>query len=124
MLPGFDIEIIEKHHNQKADSPSGTALSLLEAVKAPDQRPVFGREGKTCRRQAGEIGVHAVRGGTVPGDHEVGFYGSYEVVRLSHSAQSRLIFALGALKAASFIAGQPPGLYGMEELFASGHHQV
>ncbi len=116
MLPGFDIEIVEKHHNQKADSPSGTALSLLTAVSAPDTLPVFGREGKTCKREPAEIGVHAIRGGTVAGDHEVGFYGNHEVLTLSHSAQSRLIFALGALKAAGFIITQPPGLYGMEDL--------
>ena len=116
LLPGFDIEIIETHHNQKQDSPSGTALSLLTAVSAPDTLPVFGREGKTCKREPAEIGVHAVRGGTVAGDHEVGFYGNHEVLTLSHSAQSRLIFALGALKAAGFIITQPPGLYGMEDL--------
>lgn len=127
LLPGFDIEIIEKHHNQKADSPSGTALSLLEAVMGSDRYPVYGREGKTCRREPQEIGVHAVRGGTVPGEHEVGFYGSYEVIQLSHSAQSRLIFALGALKAAQFIMHQKPGFYTMEELvnaLESGHHQA
>lgn len=126
LLPGFDIEIIEKHHNQKADSPSGTALSLLDAVRDENSKVVFGREGKTCRRQTGEIGVHAVRGGTVPGEHEVGFYGSYEVLSLSHSAQSRLIFALGALKAALFITNQAPGLYSMDALFSqmvSGNHQ-
>lgn len=127
MLPGFDIEIIEKHHNQKADSPSGTALTLLEAVSLPESRPVFGREGKTCRRSPQEIGVHAVRGGTVPGEHELGFYGSGEVVSLRHSAQSRLIFALGALKAAGFIIGQAPGLYGMADLVrgpGSGQNQA
>ena len=117
MLSGFDIEIIEKHHNQKADSPSGTALSLLEAVRSPGQRPVFGRAGKDCRRTAEEIGVHAVRGGTVPGEHDVGFYGSHEVIHLTHSAQSRQIFALGALEAARFMLGQGPGLYGMKDLF-------
>lgn len=116
LLPGFDIEIIEKHHKEKADSPSGTALTLLEAVRQPGQRPVFSREGRDTRRAEEEIGIHAVRGGTVPGEHEVGFYGSHEVLRLVHSAQSRLIFALGALKAARFLLGKPSGLYGMKDL--------
>lgn len=116
MLPDFDIEIIEKHHRQKADSPSGAALSLLEAVRRPGQHAVFGREGREARRKDGEIGVHALRGGTAPGEHDVGFYGSHETLRLVHSAQSRLIFALGALKAARFILGKPTGLYGMKDL--------
>ena len=116
MLPGFDIEIIEKHHNQKADSPSGTALCLLDAVRHPGQRPVFGREGRNAQRADGEIGVHALRGGTIPGEHDVGFYGNNEVFRLVHSAQSRLIFALGALRAASYMLNKPAGLYGMKDL--------
>ncbi|MDD2561288.1 MAG: 4-hydroxy-tetrahydrodipicolinate reductase [Eubacteriales bacterium] len=127
MLPGYDIEIIEKHHNQKSDSPSGTALTLFEAVRGANQHPVFSREGKTVRRNPLEICMHAVRGGTIPGEHEVGFYGNYEALYLSHSAQNRIIFALGALKAAQFITGQTPGLYTMEELvnaLGSSHHQA
>ena len=116
LLPGFDIEIIEKHHNQKLDAPSGTALMLYDAVSAPDSQPVFGRSGRTQKREKNEIGMHAIRGGTVPGEHEVGFYGPSEVVTLSHSAQDRSIFARGALRAARFIASQAPGEYDMEAL--------
>ncbi|MBR3109480.1 MAG: 4-hydroxy-tetrahydrodipicolinate reductase [Clostridia bacterium] len=116
LLPGFDIEIIEKHHNQKIDAPSGTALMLYDAVSNPDTVPVFGRNGRTQKREKQEIGLHAIRGGTVPGEHEVGFYGPSEVVTLSHSAQDRSIFARGALKAAKFIESQKPGEYSMDDL--------
>lgn len=115
-LPDFDVEIIEKHHNKKADAPSGTALSLLETVD-PDgsQAHVFGREGRQPRAVR-EIGVHAVRGGTLPGEHEVLFLGSDEEVSLTHRAYSRQIFADGALRAAEFVVSQTPGLYDMEDL--------
>lgn len=116
MLPDFDIEIVEKHHNQKIDAPSGTALLLYDAVSTPDSIPMFGRSSRTQKREKAEIGVHAVRGGTVAGEHEVGFYGPGETVLLTHSAQDRSIFARGALRAAAFIAGQQPGEYGMEDL--------
>ena len=116
LLPGFDIEIIEKHHNQKIDAPSGTALMLYDAVSNPETVPVFGRNGRTQKREKHEIGLHAIRGGTVPGEHEVGFYGPSEVVTLSHSAQDRSIFARGALRAAKYIARQTPGEYGMDDL--------
>lgn len=115
MLPGFDIEIIEKHHNQKADSPSGTALALLDAIKKPGTLPVYGREGQQTKRNQNEIGLHAVRGGTVAGEHEVGYYGSNEVVTLSHHAQSRGVFADGALSAAAWLVNQQLGLYGMAD---------
>ncbi len=116
LLPDFDIEIVEKHHNQKIDAPSGTALMLLDAVSAPETVPVFGRCGRTQKREKTEIGVHAVRGGTVAGEHEVGFYGPGETVLLSHSAQDRSIFARGALRAAAFIAARQPGAYDMSDL--------
>jgi 4-hydroxy-tetrahydrodipicolinate reductase len=116
LLPGYDIEIIEKHHNQKADSPSGTARSLLDSVRNPETFPVYGRMGNDTRRKPGEIGIHAVRGGTVAGDHEVGFYGSNEILTLEHRAQSRIIFATGALSAASWLMDKAPGLYGMDDL--------
>ena len=119
LLPDFDIEIVEKHHNQKLDAPSGTALMLLDAVSGPETLPVFGRNGRTQKREKREIGVHAVRGGTVPGEHEVGFYGPAEVVTLSHSAQDRSIFARGALRAARFLKGQAPGEYSMDDLAAA-----
>lgn len=116
LLPGYDIEIIEKHHNQKIDAPSGTALLLYDAVSHPDTVPVFGRNGRTQKREKNEIGIHAIRGGTVPGEHEVGFYGPSEVVALTHSAQDRSIFARGALRAAHFIVKQAPGEYCMDDL--------
>lgn len=116
MLKDFDIEIIEKHHNQKADSPSGTALALLDAVRNEQTLPVYGREGLHTKREAKEIGIHAVRGGTVAGEHEVGFYGSSEVITLSHHAQNRLVFVSGALSAAKWLLGRQPGLYGMQEM--------
>lgn len=116
LLPGFDIEIVEKHHNQKADAPSGTALMLYDAVKNLHSQPVFGRHTRTEKREAQEVGLHAVRGGTVAGEHEVGFYGQGETVLLSHSAQDRSIFARGALRAARFIRGKQPGEYSMDDL--------
>lgn len=118
----FDVEIVETHHNQKADAPSGTALALyhtLESVYGPPREQVNGRSGPACKRKPQEIGIHALRGGTVPGIHEVGFYGADEIITLTHTAQSRDIFALGALKAAAFLLNQPAGLYGMDELMGS-----
>lgn len=112
----FDIEIVEKHHHNKLDAPSGTALMLYDTVKSAQSQPVYGRHTRTEKRQAGEIGIHAVRGGTVAGIHEVGFYGPGEFVTLTHQAQDRSIFALGALRAAKFIATQAPGEYGMDAL--------
>ena len=116
LLPEFDIEIIEKHHNQKLDAPSGTALMLYDAVKNADSQPVYGRHTRTEKRERQEIGLHAVRGGTVAGEHEVGFYGPGEALLITHSAQDRSIFARGALRAARFIAGQAPGEYDMASL--------
>ncbi|WP_286078920.1 4-hydroxy-tetrahydrodipicolinate reductase [Faecalibaculum rodentium] len=116
MLRGFDIEIVETHHNRKADAPSGTALSLLDAVDPESSFDrVYGRHGRPGPRTR-EIGIHAIRGGTVAGDHDVIFFGPDEVVRLSHHAGSREIFVNGALKAAEFLQKQQPGLYTMDEL--------
>lgn len=118
-LEGFDVEIVEKHHRMKADSPSGTALMLYEAVqkeKGPETEPVFGRYGRTQKRGAGEIGIHAVRGGTVTGEHEVGFYGNGEQLILTHRAENRSLFAQGALAAARYLLDQPAGLYTMGDV--------
>lgn len=115
----FDIEIIETHHNRKADAPSGTALMLLDAVKAgceSERNAVYGRHGRDCKRQKPEIGVHALRGGTVTGEHEVCFFGTSERVKISHSAENRSVFAAGALRAAEFLADQKPGLYSMDDV--------
>lgn len=114
----FDIEIIEKHHNQKVDAPSGTALMLADsAASAFDGGKEYlnGREG-ICGKRGKEIGMHAVRGGTIVGEHEVLFCGEDEIVTLSHSARSKKVFAAGAIKAAKWLAGKPAGLYNMSDL--------
>lgn len=116
MLPEYEIEIIEKHHNQKLDAPSGTAVMLYDAVANEASEAVHGRYGRTQKRQPHEIGMHAIRGGSVAGEHEVGFYGPGEYITLSHLAQDRSIFANGALRAAHFIVGQAPGEYDMAAL--------
>lgn len=115
----FDIEIIERHHRMKVDSPSGTALMLFDAVKNETgslKEPVYGRYGRNAKREPKEIGVHAVRGGTVTGEHEIGFYGNGEQLLLTHRAENRALFAQGALRAARFIAHKPAGLYDMQAL--------
>ena len=116
---GYDVEIIEKHHRRKLDSPSGTALMLYEAVKREKNGnivPVYGRYGRDAKRNADEIGLHAVRGGTVTGEHEVGFYGNGEEILLTHRAENRALFAEGALRAAHFLAGKPAGRYEMKDV--------
>lgn len=116
MDAGFDVEIVETHHNKKADAPSGTAKILLHAIDPDGTRPrVYGREGVTGAR-GNEIGVHALRGGTVAGEHSVFFYGEDEILELRHSATSRRIFAAGAIRAARFVCGKPPALYGMADV--------
>ena len=117
-LYGFDVEIIEKHHNQKVDAPSGTALMLADAVKAVDNEKfyVYGREGICGKRNKDEIGIHAVRGGTIVGEHDVIFAGNYETVTLSHHATDRSVFANGAIAAAAFLAGKKNGLYNMSDV--------
>jgi 4-hydroxy-tetrahydrodipicolinate reductase len=116
----FDIEIVEKHHNHKVDSPSGTALMLSEAIgkERYGLSPVFGRHGKIGVREKREIGIHAVRGGNVSGEHEVGFYGDAEEIILTHRAENRALFARGALRGAAFLIKQPPGLYTLKDAVA------
>ncbi len=112
----FDVEIIEKHHNQKIDAPSGTALMLANAVNQVfDDKYTYeyDRHSKRQKRTKTEIGIHAVRGGTIVGEHDVIFAGHDEVITLSHSAQSKEIFAAGAVNAAKFIVGKPNGMYDM-----------
>ena len=118
----FDVEIIERHHNQKKDAPSGTALMLAESVKSGlkvSKTNVYGRRGNVGARNKDEIGIHAVRGGTIVGEHEVMFAGEDEIVTLSHSARSRKIFASGALKAAAWLKDRKAGLYDMDDLLSS-----
>lgn len=114
----FDIEITEKHHRYKADAPSGTALMLAESANSAfgDKKPyVNGREG-ICGKRGDEIGIHAVRGGTIVGEHEVMFAGDDEIITLTHSARSRSVFAAGAIKAAKWLVGKPHGKYDMQDL--------
>ncbi|MGX8706104.1 MAG: 4-hydroxy-tetrahydrodipicolinate reductase [bacterium] len=112
----FDIEITETHHNQKVDAPSGTAKMLLKAVDPDDSFDhIYGREGITGARGR-EIGIHALRGGTVAGEHSVFFFGQDETLEFRHSAASRRIFAAGAVRAARFVANQPAGLYNMDDV--------
>ena len=116
LLDTFDVEIIETHHNKKADAPSGTAKLLVDAVDPGHSFPrVYGREGQVGAR-GHEIGIHAVRGGTVAGEHRVIFYGEDEVIEFKHSATSRKIFANGAVRAAKFAVGKPAGLYTMQDV--------
>lgn len=117
----FDVEIVEAHHSRKVDAPSGTALMLYDAVKdAYEETPqlVGGRYGRDCRREKGDIGIHAIRGGTVVGEHEVCFFGPMERLRLCHSAENRAVFAAGALRAARFLVGKAPGIYDMDDVLA------
>ncbi len=118
----FDIEIIEKHHNQKIDAPSGTAIMLANAInEVNDGKYVYeyNRQAKREKRDAKEIGIHAIRGGNIVGEHEVIFAGHDEVISLSHSAGSKEVFAAGAVNAAVFISNVKPGLYDMKDLIAS-----
>lgn len=115
----YDVEIIEKHHNQKADAPSGTALMLADAVQSGAENPmdyVYGREGIVGKRKPRELGIHAVRGGTIVGEHDVLFAGTDEVITFSHSAGSKMVFAKGAMRAALFLQGMRPGLYDMKNV--------
>lgn len=115
----FDIEIVEKHHNQKIDAPSGTAIMLANEINdAAGGRLhcVYDRHSQRKKREKNEIGMHAVRGGTIVGEHEVIFAGRDEVITLSHSASSKEVFAVGALNAAVYIKNKPAGLYDMKAL--------
>ena len=115
---GFDAEIVEVHHRMKKDSPSGTALGLLNVLKEVYKTDdiIYGREGITGERPHNQIGVFALRGGDVFGDHTVSFLGDGERVELIHKASSRETFARGALRAAKYITGKGPGLYTIEEV--------
>jgi 4-hydroxy-tetrahydrodipicolinate reductase len=117
-LPGYDVELIETHHNGKRDAPSGTAGRLLETIDAAredDGKRVHGREGHSPRSD-GEIGVHALRAGDITGIHEALFAGQHEELRITHRAEDRGVFAAGALDAAVWLAGRDPGWYAYEDL--------
>ena len=116
-LKDYDIEVVEAHHNKKKDSPSGTALKLVEEIKSVRQlRDVYGRQGMLGERKKDEIGIHSVRAGDIVGEHSVLFAGPGECFELSHRAYSRSCFAEGAVEAALWLEGRKPGIYGMGEV--------
>ena len=112
----FDMELVETHHNQKQDAPSGTAKTILSILNSTGEfKEVYGREGMTGARGK-EIGVHALRGGTEAGEHVVHYFGDNESITITHHATNRQIFVNGALRAADFLQGKEPGMYGMNDL--------
>jgi 4-hydroxy-tetrahydrodipicolinate reductase len=118
---GYDIEIVEAHHNKKKDAPSGTALGLAKSAAAGIKRKLedvacYGRQGMTGQRKTGEIGIHAVRGGDIVGEHTVMFCCEGERVEFTHKASSRMTFARGAIKAALFLDGKDKGLFNMQQV--------
>lgn len=118
---GFDIEIVEKHHNLKVDAPSGTALALADSINEEfnnEYEYVYDRSTKREKRNKKEMGIMAVRGGTIVGDHDVIFAGTDEVITFSHTAYSKAVFGKGAVQAAKFLAGKPAGLYDMSHVIS------
>lgn len=118
LYENFDIEIIEKHHNQKVDAPSGTALMLGNTIKdslSENTKFIYGREG-IKKREHNEIGIHAIRGGSIVGEHEIIFAGQGETIEIKHTAISREVFAIGAIKACNFMYGKNQGLYSMDDV--------
>lgn len=119
---GFDIEIIEKHHNKKVDSPSGTALMLADAINSSiddELAYTYDRSNSYNKRSKNEIGIHGIRGGTIVGEHDVMFAGTDEIITFSHTATSKNVFAVGAIKAGLFLKQQNAGIYDMEDLIRS-----
>lgn len=121
LYPDFDIEIVEAHHRRKIDAPSGTAVMIADAIceAIPDKMEyVYERHSENKPREKNEIGISAIRGGNIVGEHEVYFISDEEIVKVSHSAQTRDVFAKGALKASEFIVNKPAGYYSMKEVIA------
>jgi 4-hydroxy-tetrahydrodipicolinate reductase len=119
---GFDMEIVEKHHNQKLDAPSGTALALADSmneVLGNDYNYVYDRSTERKKRDKNEIGIASVRGGSIVGEHEVIFAGQDEVIEFKHTAYSKAVFAKGAVEAAKFLNGKPAGRYDMADVIAA-----
>ncbi len=117
----FDIEIVEKHHNLKIDAPSGTALAIADAINetsAHSNEYVYDRHSTRKKRSKREIGIHSVRGGTIVGEHNVIFAGNDEIIEIKHTATSKEIFAVGAVKAAYFLFGKEAGMYNMDNLIS------
>lgn len=118
-LEGFDIEVIEKHHNKKVDAPSGTAFMIASTIDEELENKsefVYGRHGNDTKREPNEIGIHAIRGGTIVGEHSVIFAGVDEVIEIKHSAMSKKVFATGSINAAKFLVGKKSGIYSMDDL--------
>ncbi len=115
---GFDVEIIEKHHNKKLDAPSGTALMIANALSEEREKTeyVYDRHNERRLRDTAEIGIHSVRGGTIVGEHEVIFAGNNEIITISHTAMSREVFATGAVRAAIYLSGKGAGMYDMSHV--------
>lgn len=116
---GFDIELVEKHHNQKVDAPSGTAIALADSVNEALNNAytyTYDRSQERKKREKNEIGIAAVRGGTIVGEHEVIFAGADEVITFQHTAYSKAVFGKGAIEAAKYLAGKPAGMYGMSDV--------
>ncbi len=121
LLPDWDVEIVEKHHNQKKDAPSGTAIRLANTVatarcQKPEDAKVYSRYGKDCQRQPGQIGVQALRAGDIIGEHEITIAGHGQRIELNHRAHSRDNFASGVIKAVRWVVGQPDGFYNMQDV--------
>lgn len=119
---GYDIEIVEKHHNQKVDAPSGTALALADSINEArnhEYEYVYDRSQVRKKRDKKELGISAVRGGTIVGEHEVIFAGVDEVIEIKHTAYSKSVFAKGAVEAAKFLAGKPAGMYDMSDVIGA-----
>ena len=119
---GFDVEIVEQHHNKKLDAPSGTALALADSIKevlGDDYYYKYDRSQEKAKRGDKEIGISSVRGGTIPGIHDVIFAGEDEVIEFTHTAYSKSVFAKGAVEAAKFMAGKPAGMYDMSDVIAA-----
>ena len=119
LSPTFDIEIVERHHNQKLDAPSGTALMLADAInEALDgaDHYVYDRHSVRQKREKTEIGIHSIRGGTIVGEHEILFAGNNEMLSLTHTATSKAVFAEGAINAALFLTNCKPGMYNMKDM--------
>ena len=119
---GFDIEIVEKHHNQKLDAPSGTAIALADAINEElnnEYEYKYDRSQERKKREKKEIGISAVRGGNIVGEHDVIFAGTDEVITIQHTAYSKGVFGKGAMEAAKFLKGKPAGLYDMKDVIAS-----
>lgn len=118
-LQGFDIELIEKHHNKKVDSPSGTAIMLANEINSSlndSLELTYGREGKSTKRRTNELGIHAIRGGTIAGEHTVIYAGEDEIIEIKHTATSKKVFAKGAVRAAKYIADKENGFYDMRKV--------